>query len=208
VRCAATTSRTITLSPRAADRWRGLRDDYRATSQAIADMAPGLSGFLVKAPTMAARLAGLFALLEGAAVASDGSMERAEIFIRHATATARIAHQQVFAIGQPVQIARRLAARILTKGSIRIARRDFAKVDAFAKATEPERGAAIDHLAGAGWLTEVDGKRIRLGPRFREATAWRVNELVHERFADIAERERTAARNAIDRLAKLCGTPT
>ena len=80
------------------------------------------------------------------------------------------------------------------------------RTDAFAKATEPERGAAIDHLAGAGWLLETDGKRVRLGPRVREATAWRVNGLVYERFAEIAEQERNAAQDALARLNRLCGT--
>ena len=207
VHAAAKAERTLTLSPRAADRWRALRTDYRETAQAVAGIAPGLSGFLVKAPTMAARLAGLFALLEGAATATDGSMERAEDFIRHAAGTARIAHEQVFAVSQPVAIARRLAARILTSAGYRITRREFMRTDAFAKATEPERGAAIEHLAAAGWLLEADGKRVRLGPRFREATGWRVNPLVHERFADIAERERQAAQDALARLNRLFGAP-
>jgi hypothetical protein len=156
---------------------------------------------------MAARLAGLFALIEGAATITDGSMERAEVFIRHAAGTARIAHEQVFAVSQPVAIARRLAARILTSGGYRITRREFMRTDAFGKATEAERGAAIDHLGGAGWLLEADGKRVRLGPRFREATAWRVNALVHERFADIAKRERQAAQDALARMHRLFGAP-
>jgi hypothetical protein len=204
VQAAARAERTLTLSAAAAERWQALRNDYRATAHAVAELSPGLSGFLVKAPTMAARLAGLFAVIEGAATVSDGNMGRAERFMRHATMTARIAHEQVFALSQPVAIARRLAARILTSGTHRITRREFMRTDAFAKATEPERGAAIDHLAGAGWLLEADGKRVRLGPRFREATAWRVNGLVYERFAEIAERERNAAQDALARLNRLC----
>ena len=207
VKAAASAERTLTLSAPAADRWQALRTDYRETAQAVAEIAPGLSGFLVKAPTMAARLAGLFALLEGAAIATDGSMERAAVFMRHAATTARIAHEQVFAVSQPVAIARRLAARILTSGGFRITRREFMRTDAFAKATEPERGAAIEHLAAAGWLLEADGLRVRLGPRFREATGWRVNPLVYERFADIAEREREAARDALARMNRLLGAP-
>ncbi len=205
VKDAATTHRMLTVSKRADTRWQALRADYRATSQAIADLAPGLSGFLVKAATMAARLAGLFAVIDGASGVRDAHMERAEIFIRHAAMTARIAHEQVFAVSQPVAVARRLAARILTSGGDRITRREFMRTDAFSKATEAERGAAIDHLAGAGWLLEVDIKRVRLGMRFREATAWRVNPLVHERFVEIAEHERQAAQEALARLGKLCG---
>jgi hypothetical protein len=195
----------LTLSVRAAERWNAARENYRATAQAIAEIAPGLSVFLFKAPTMMARLAGMFAAIEGSASVADGSMERAERFMCHATASARIAHEEVFAVSQPVQIARRLAARILTAGSYRITRREFSKVDAFAKATELERGGAIDHLAAAGWLLEADTKRVRTGPRFREATAWRVNALVYGRFEDIAERERQASRDALDNLNALCG---
>ncbi|HLX28947.1 MAG TPA: DUF3987 domain-containing protein [Casimicrobiaceae bacterium] len=194
----------IKLSPAAVARWQALRANYRLTAQAVSDMMPGLSGFLVKAPTMAARLAGLFAVIERAVTVSEANMERAEIFIQHATMTARIAHEQVFAVSQPVAIARRLAARILTQGGSRITRREFERTDAFSKAIETERGAAIDHLAGNGWLLETDSKRVRLGPRFREATAWRVNPLVHVRFADIAARERKAAEDALARLGKLC----
>jgi hypothetical protein len=204
VKDAAATHRVLTMTSRAEARWQALRINYRATSQAVAELAPGLSGFLVKAATMAARLAGLFAVVEGETRVKDVHIEWAENFMRHAAMTARIAHEQVFTVSQPVAIARRLAARILTSGSNRITRREFMRTDAFNKATETERGAAIDHLAGAGWLLEVDTKRVRLGLRFREATGWRVNPLVHQRFAEIAKRERQAAQVALARLGQLC----
>ncbi|MCC7325650.1 MAG: DUF3987 domain-containing protein [Burkholderiales bacterium] len=205
VRDAAATHQLLTITRRAHARWEALRADYRATALAVAELAPGLSGFLVKAPTMAVRLAGLFAVVQGEVRVRDEHMEWAEKFMRHAAMTARIAHEQVFAVSQPVAIARRLAARILTSGGDRITRREFMRTDAYAKATEAERGAAIDHLAGAGWLIEADTKRVRLGPRFREATAWRVNPLVHQRFAEIAKQERRAAQEALTRLGRLCG---
>lgn len=205
VQDAASTHRVLKMSSLAEARWQALRADYRATSQAIADFSPGLSGFLMKAPTMAVRLAGLFAVVEGKMRITDANMERAETFMRHASMTARIAHEEVFAVSQPVAIARRLAARILTSGVDRITRREFMRTDAFAKATEPERGAALDHLAGAGWLIDVATKRVRLGPRFRDATAWQVNPFVHQQFAEIAKRERQAAQDALARLGQLCG---
>lgn len=205
VQDAAAAHQRLTMSGRATARWEALRADYRATAQAVAELAPGLSGFLVKAPTIMARLAGLFAVIDGATRVLDVDMARAEMFMRHAAMTARIAHEQVFAVSQPVAIARRLAARILTSGGDRITRREFMRTDAYAKATDAERGAAIEHLAGAGWLLDVDTKRVRLGTRFREATAWRVNPLVHTRFAEIAKRERRAAQDALARLGTLCG---
>jgi hypothetical protein len=206
MRDAAAAHQLLPMTNLARVRWEALRADYRTTAQAVAELAPGLSGFLVKGPTMAARLAGLFAVVEGEAKVRDVQMERAETFMRHAAMTARIAHEQVFAISQPVAIARRLAARILTSGGDRITRREFMRTDAFAKATEAERGAALDHLAGAGWLLDVDTQRVRLGSRFREATAWRVNPLVHQRFAEIAKQERQAAQVALARLGQLCGS--
>ena len=207
VRRLAGTSGPITLSPAAADRLFDVIDEYNAAGASLTDLNPGLAGFLKKAGTMTARLAGMYAALEGSRVVADDNAKRAELFMQHATMNARVAHGQIFSLSTPVTVARRVASRILTHGGVRITRRELSRVDAFGKATEADRSAAIEHLGAAGWLLEADTKRLRLGPRFRDATAWLVNPLVYERFADIAERERQAGAAALARLNKLSGRP-
>jgi hypothetical protein len=86
-----------------------------------------------------------------------------------------------------------------------VERRAIGRTAAFEQADEPTRRAAIDYLAGARWLVAPDTKRVRLGMRFSEATAWRVNPKVYERFADVADRSRKEAERALAALAGLRG---
>jgi hypothetical protein len=183
-------ARTLHLTAPARELWQASETTWRNGTQLLAEVSPGLSSFLGKAPAMLARVAGLFHLLEGAPDHLIGlaTMQRAVAFLWHAGAMARIAHMHLFAKDDAVTAARRIAAKVLTLGGERITRRDLAKVTAFQNGEPLVQAGALRYLAAMNWLLGADSQRIRTGPRFEDATAWRVNPLVYVRFADIAER--------------------
>ena len=85
---------------------------------------------------------------------------------------------------------------MLARKQDRVSRRDLQQyVTAWGSAPDERyRGAAILHLFDAGWITGPAGVRITRGPGIADATAWHVNPLAFERFADYGAAEVTRRR--------------
>jgi hypothetical protein len=165
---------------------------------------------LAKANENFGRLAMLFETAGERVGASVGGLaaSRAGALMDYLLRHAVVAHQHLFVQDTVVGVAKALALKILRDGpqpENRVERRAIGRTAAFEQADEPTRRAAIDYLAGARWLVAPDTKRVRLGMRFSEATAWRVNPKVYERFADVADRSRKEAERALAALAGLRG---
>jgi hypothetical protein len=207
LRLAGQRERTLHMSIGADALWATQDKLWRDGTQLLAEVSPGLSSFLGKAPAMLARIAGLFHLLAGG---SDEqitleTMRRAVAFMEHACSMARVAHMHLFAKDDAVAVARRIAAKVLIMGGERITRRDLSKVAAFQGADTMTQAAALRYLAGMNWLLGTDSQRLRTGPRFEEATAWLVNPLVHLRFAGLAEQAKQEAQRVHNLLKALGG---
>jgi hypothetical protein len=198
------------LSFEAQDVYDARRREWRETMAAIQDVSPGLASVLAKANENLGRLALLFEIageqvgqnVGALAVARAGALM--DYLLRHAV----VAHQHLFTQDTVVGVAKALALKILRDGpqpDFRVERRVIGRTAAFEQADEPTRRAAIDYLAGTRWLLAPDTRRVRLGMRFCEATAWRANPLVYERFADEAERSRQEAERALAALSRLRG---
>ena len=132
--------------------------------------------------------------------------ERAVRFVNWSACHA-LAFSELNADSPVADLAQRIALFVLARKFESVTRRDLARyVSAWeAEPDERIRGAAILHLFDAGWLTGPAGTRVTRGPGIADATAWHVNPIALERFADYGAAEVTRRRDVRARMLALGG---
>ena len=101
-----------------------------------------------------------------------------------------------------------MALFALARKQDRVTRRDLAAIRRGMgrhAGDERTRGAAILHLFDAGWITGPAGARITRGPGIADATAWHVNPVAFERFADYGAAEVNRRREVRAQMLALGG---
>lgn len=81
--------------------------------------------------------------------------------------------------------ARWIAEYVLARKSEQVTARELGRANRKLRGKAVAIVEAMAVLVDAGWATAIDGGRGRV-----DSTAWRINPLIHTRFASVAERER------------------
>jgi hypothetical protein len=210
---------TASPTPAAAEVFATARTHFAEAAEVFAGNNKQMAVWLRKAAANSLRVALVFAAASAgharigrasggdvAPIVDDAAAERAVRFVNWAACHA-LAFSEMNTPSPVADLARRVALFVLARQYASVARRDLAQyVTAWgAEPDERTRGAAILHLFDAGWITGPAGTRVTRGPGIADATAWHVNPLALERFADYGAAEVTRRRDVRARMLALGG---
>lgn len=192
------------------------RAQFAETADVFAASNRQMAVWLRKAAANALRVALVFAATEAARGRSStadlaltvnaATAERAVRFVNWSACHA-LAFSEINTPSTVLDLAQRVALFALSRAEDTITRRELSRyVTAWdAAPDERTRAAAIVHLFDAGWIIGTAGSRITRGPGLADATAWQLNPLARERFADYGSREIARRREVRARLLALGG---
>jgi len=166
---------------------------------------PALQVFLHKWPNLLARVALVFhAIGEPRVALSGATMQQALAFMHFALNHQQRFYERMSSAAPAVALGREVALVLLAKKLFPLRRRDLQRYCRhWLDADDGLRREAIHWLQDCGWLTaDISQREQRRGYAFGDGTAWEVNPLVAERFADLGTRESARRAEAFQRLQR------